>query len=95
MSLAKGAVRGGDEDATQLLAVAGANLHDARIECTRCAIGAQNQLKARSQIEIESAQWHRVEIGAWRFSESLNWLFGRTGGDERGSSRGVQEALGA
>ena len=58
------AVGSGDENPAQLFAVAGAHLHDARIEGARGAIGAQNQLEARGEVEIESAERHGIEIGA-------------------------------
>jgi hypothetical protein len=45
-----------NQNAPQLLAVAGAHLNDARIEGARGAISAQNQFQPRSQVEIETAQ---------------------------------------
>ena len=37
---------------------------------------------------------NRIEIRRLRFSEPGNGLLGRTAGDQRGSTRGVQQALG-
>jgi hypothetical protein len=62
----EGAVGGGDEDAAQLFGVAGADLHDARIEGARGAVGAQNQLEARGQVQIEAAQRNGIKIGGGR-----------------------------
>ena len=56
VSLAKCAVGGRDENAPQLLAVAGAHLHDARIVGAGGAIGAQNQLETRGEVEVEAAE---------------------------------------
>ena len=55
MSLAKAPSEAGDENPPQLLAVAGAHLHDARIVRPGGAIGAQDQLEARGEVEVESA----------------------------------------
>ena len=74
VSLANGAVGGGDEDAPQLLGVAGPHLDDAGIEGARGAVGAENQIEARGQIEIEAAEGNRVEIGGGRLDESLHGL---------------------
>ena len=91
----EGAVGGGDEDAAQLVAVAGADLHDARIEGAGGAVGAQDQFEPGGEVEVESAEGHGVEIGGRRVGESLHGLFGRAGGDQRGGARGMQQALGA
>ena len=66
------AVGGGDEDAAQLFGVAGADLHDARIEGAGGAVGAQNQFEARGQVEIEAAQRNGIKIGGGRLDESLH-----------------------
>ena len=49
-----------DQDAAQFLAVAGANLDDARIECAGGSINAQNQFEAGGEVKVESAQRHRI-----------------------------------
>ena len=91
----EGAVGGGDEDAAQLLGVAGADLDDARVEGAGGAVGAQNQLEARGQVEIVAAQGNGVEVGGGRLGEALHRLLGRAGGDQRGGAGGVEQALGA
>ncbi len=91
----EGAVGGGDEDAAQLFAVAGAHLHDARIVGAGGAVGAQDQLEARGEVEVEAAERHGVEIGRGGLGESLHGLLRGAGGDERGGARGVEKALGA
>ena len=85
------AVRGGDENAPQLFAVAGAHLDDVRAEGACGAVGALDQFEARGQIEIKAAERHRVKIGQGRILKSMNRLLGRTGGDQSGGLGGVEQ----
>ena len=59
----------------------------------RGPIGAQDQLKARGEIEVESPQRHRIEIADRRFGESLHGLLRRSRGNQRSSSCRMQQAL--
>ncbi len=59
----EGAVGGGDQDAAQLFGVACPHLDDARVVGAGGAVGAQNQLQPRGQVQIEAAQRNRIEIG--------------------------------
>ena len=89
----KRAVRRGNQNAPQLLAVARPHLHDARIEGARRAVGAQNQLQPRRQIEVESAQRNGIEIRRRRLGESLHRLLRRPRGDQRRRPRRMQQPL--
>ena len=91
----EGAVGGGDEDAAEFLGVAGADLDDARVEGAGGAVGAEDELEAGGEVEIEAAERNGIEIGGGGFDESLHGLFGRAGGDEGGGAGGVEQALGA
>jgi hypothetical protein len=65
------------------------------IEGAGGAIGAQDQLEARGEVEVESAQRNGVEVGDGRFDKALHGLFRGAGGDQGSSLRRVQQALGA
>ena len=60
------AVGGGNEDAAQLLGVACADLHDARVISAGGAVGAQNQFEARGQVQIVAAQRNGIKVGGGR-----------------------------
>ena len=67
VSLAKAPSEAGDEDPPQLFAIAGAHLHNARIVGARSTVGAQDQLEARGEIQVESAERHGIEISRRAF----------------------------
>ena len=71
------AVRGGDEDAAQLLGVAGPDLHNAWIEGACGPVGSQDQFQPRGQVQIVAAQRNGIEIGYGGLDEALHQLFGR------------------
>ena len=91
----KGAVAGGNQNAPQLLAVAGAHLHNARVVGACGAVGTQNQFQPRGQVQVEPAQRHRIQVRALRFRKALHRLFGRSAGNQRRGTRGMQQPLGA
>src|ERR1035438_3241212 len=57
------AVASGDEDALQFFAIAGADLDDAGVIGACGPVGAQDQLQAGGEIEIEAAEGNGGEIG--------------------------------
>ena len=90
----EGAVGGGNQDAPQFLGVAGTDLHDAGVEGPGGAVGAENQLQARGQVQVVAAQGNGVEVGGGGLGEPLDSLFRWPGGNQGRRAGGVQQPVG-
>jgi hypothetical protein len=59
----------------------------------RRPVHPQDQFQPRRKVQVESPQRYRIEIGYRSLIESLNRLFRRTRGDQRGRLRCMQKAV--
>ncbi len=87
----EGAVGPGDEDAAQLVGVAGANLHDARIGCAGRAISTQQQVKFACDVRVALRGKHRIEVLLGTLAKSGDRFLCRAAGNECRSARGTEE----